>query len=329
MQTLDVGEIASITTDWYDGDDQAAEPSAITLTIHPPSGAPIVKAKADLTGSESGAATGVLDRWTYAQTVTAEGLWRYDLEGVVAGATVKLPGGRFLVAPNTRTGPCEPWCTWDEVEQCGPASISALDPAQREAVIDFASEILWNLSGRVYSGICETTRSLCYACRRCYPEACGCAPLNGLDLGVGGPVWGVWDVIVDGVAVTDVRVVNRRWLVRDDAQGWSSGWNVADPDAFRASWAYGRRVPPGGRRAAALFAAEVARTCPPGVCTLPDGTTSINAEGVTYVIDPDVFQRGHTGIALVDEWLEADRTGRRSPPRMFHPNAGSVQRIAQ
>lgn len=327
MQTLDVGETATIATAWYDAAKQAAEPSAITLTIHPPSGADIVKVKADMTGSESVAGSGTDDVWSYGQIVTLEGLWRYDVEGVVDSADVELPSGLFLVGASSRpTGPCEPWCTWAEVLACAPASLAEATTAQAESAIDVASEILWNLSDRVYSGICQTTRSLCLSCRECWPSICRCEPHNGFNLGRRSPVWAAWDVVVNGETIdaSEYRIVDRRWLARNDGHAWPMGWDVLDPTAFVASWAYGRQVPVGGRRAAALYAAHIARRCMDLGCSdAKSQVTSINAEGVTYVIDPAMLDSGRTGYEQVDAWIISDRIGRRPRPRLFAPGAPS------
>ena len=327
MQTLDVGEVASIDTQWWDKDGDAAEPSAITLTITDPTGAQTTIVKAAMTGSESVPGSTVDDVWTALQLVTVEGAWRYVPEGTVDGALVTQPEQVFLVAINTSTGPCEPWCTWEEVESCTNADFSGIDSAQRESIIDAASEILFDLRDRIYGGICVTTRSLCTACRIC-SWICSCEPHSGIDLGA--DVVGVWDVIVDGVTLdpSAYTVVNQRMLVRTDGQSFPRGIDVTDLLAFRATWAHGRAVPEGGRRSAALFAAEIAKSCIGVACQLPQRVSNITREGITYTIldSMPLIKEGRTGIALVDLWVVADKQGARPRARMFSPGAAATRR---
>jgi len=76
-----------------------------------------------------------------------------------------------MAAPPT-TVPCEPWTTDEEVRRC----CVGLDPAyDLTFAINFASEILFRLSGRQYPGQCERTVQPCLA------NNCGCdgAGFNG------------------------------------------------------------------------------------------------------------------------------------------------------
>lgn len=327
MQYLDVGELAMPEAHFYDVDGEGAEPSAITLTVTKPDGTVLSFDKGDLT---QGATTA---DWYMPIVVDVAGLWRFTYTGTMPTSEV-TEDGSFYVGGDQRTGPCEPWCSWEHVTNCtSSTALDALDSAQREDAIDQASEILWNITGRVYSGICQTTRSLCLACSSCYPSICRCEPVNGFDLGIRAPVLGAWDVIVDGETLdaSEYRVVNRRWLARTDGQAWPSGWNLLDDDPirFRATWAYGRPIPRGGRRAAALFTAEIAKACAGQACQIPQRVTQITREGISYTVldSMQMITEGRTGIALVDLWVAADKKGRRQGPRVFNAGAASGRMI--
>lgn len=324
MQTQDIGEPRQLTSSWYNADGEGVEPSLITLTVTHPDGSIDSYTKAALT---MGATTAEWYRWI---TPNANGLWRYTFVGTIDGFPVQQDGS-FLVGEGSSSspaGPCEPWTTWAEVAECG--APTNLTPAQQELAVDQASEILFNLSGRFYTGICETTRSLCFGCSICYPTCCDCGPAGSIDLGA--PTWGAWDVYVDGVKLlpSAYKIVARRYLTRLDGQAWPSGWDVTDPYSFRATWAQGLPIPGGARRAAQQFAVEIAKSCGNDAsCQLPKRVTNVVREGVTYTIldSMQYIKEGRTGLPMVDLWLVADREGRRGKPRIYHPAAPRVRKL--
>lgn len=325
MQEYGIGEPRQLTSTWYGSDGEGIEPSAIELTVTHPDGSTDVYDKTMLTQGDT-----VADwyRWVIPDAL---GVWRYNFVGTISGVPDVEQGGVFLVGEGSSTsptGPCEPWTTWEDVEACNADALASVNPAQQELAIDLASELLYNLSGRVYSGVCTTTRSLCLSCLHCLPARCGCVPWNGIDLGIAAPVWGVWDVIDDGVTLptTAYEVHDHRYLVRLDGQLWPTtgrSSSLTDPDHFRATWAYGRKVPLGGRYAAMLFAAEIAKLCTGQACAIPQRVTNVSREGMNFTIldSMTMIAEGRTGIALVDEWLVADRAGRKARPGWFSPMA--------
>lgn len=330
MQTLDVGEVAQIATQWWDSDGDAAEPTAITLTITKPDGTIVTVLKAAMTGSESGSVAGTQDVWTALQTADQAGVWRYTPVGTVDTALVTQEERVFLVGVDAPSGPCEPWCTWDEVTACvTDGLLDGLNSAAREVTIDIASEIVFNLDGRYYPGICQKTKSLCIECLTCRRHHCGCAPRDTIDLGGRYPVYAAWDVVVDGetLAPAAYTVYKRRHLALLEGT-WPRGTDILDPAAFRATWAFGRPVPPGGRRAAALFAAEIAKGCLQMDCQIPQRVSSITREGVSYpVLDSlSMIAEGRTGVALTDLWVVADLQSRKPRPGFFSPGAREVHR---
>lgn len=330
MQVYDIGEPRKLTSTWYDDDGEPTEPSAITLTVTHPDGSTDTWNKAQLTVGDT---TATWFRWI---TPDAEGAWQYTFVGTIDSFTVEQ-GGVLLVGPGSSTsptGPCEPWTTWEDVVGCA-STLSAATPQQQEYAVDVASEILFNLSGRVYRGICTTTRSLCLSCRHCLPVACSCEPVNGIDLGIAAPVWGAWDVIADGVTLPASAYVvhDKRYLVRVDGQAWPSSTTqerLLDPSTFRATWAYGRAIPAGARKAAQLFATEIAKLCVgDATCQIPQRVQSVNREGMSFTIldSMKMIEEGRTGLALVDLWLVSDAKGRKAKPGIFAPGAASGSRM--
>lgn len=324
MQVFDIGEPRKLTSSWYDDDGAGIEPSAITLEVVHPDGTVDTWTKAQLT---QGTTTADWYRWV---TPDAAGIWGYTFTGIVDGMEV-TQGAFLLVGEAGNDGqPCEPWCDWEDVAAC--ATPPTLDVAGQELVLDQATEILFNLSGRYYPGLCTATRSLCFTCGSCYPTACDCAPYPAIDLSGRYPVWAATEVVLDGetLAPSAYRVRDRRWLVRVDGEVWPSGSNVTDVAQFRVSWVYGRPVTTGGRLAAAQFALEIAKLCAGDkTCALPQRVQSLTREGVNYVLlDPmTMIQEGRTGLATVDLWLASDKIGRKPRPRIYHPALGSSERV--
>lgn len=345
MQTLDVGETVTTGTTWWDDDQQPVEPTTITVTYTKPDGSTVVQDKNDLTGSESGAAAGVLDQWTGTLAVDQAGVWQIDVVGLIGTEQVEKPVTLFLVGEGGGA-PCDPWCTWDDVEACGAiAWPNGVQPSaqQKELWLNQGTEILYDLTDRRYPGLCTVTRSLCNACQSCFPGgasyglgfaggACSCAPYPGIDLGGRYPVWAVTEVVLGGDVLprSDYIVRGRRWLVRTNGQWWPTGYPTADPDRFRVTWVTGRSTTVGGRAAAARYVQEIAKRCAGDAsCALPSRVTNIVREGVSYVVlDPmTAIVEGRTSIDTVDAWITADNIGSTSRPGAFHPALHGNRRI--
>lgn len=220
-------------------------------------------------------------------------------------------------------GPCEPWCTWEDATRCTSIDLSSIDDeALQDDLLWQATEALWNLSERTYLGECTTTRTVCRSCS-CMQTSCSCRD-RGRDIDLGG-LWFVSEVVsvtIDGdvLPATAYRVDDWRWLVRLDGQSWPTLANLDSADAFQVSYTYGRRVPRGGKRAAAVFVSELALACiGNAACQLPSRyrtVTGAQREGLSYtVIDSmKMLEDGKTGLFVVDQWVQFDRYARHNPP---------------
>ncbi len=90
------------------------------------------------------------------------------------------------------TGPCEAWCSPEDVLACCAGEITS-DTAVLEDSCMAATELLYALSGRQFTGDCTQTVRPCV-------DGCGCWPYNvmpGLSYGapqypVGAGGWGPW-----------------------------------------------------------------------------------------------------------------------------------------
>lgn len=237
-----------------------------------------------------------------------------------------------------RNQPCE-WPLADIACQ----TLDELDDyTLRDTVVDTATSLLWNWTGRKY-GLCETTIRPCRTdcvpstyegwsgtpstwnnmffpvlidgdwfnlrCGRRCKDNCGCSYTNEISLPLG--VHDIVEVIIDGVPVNPsaYRVDNYRWLVRTDGGDWPTCQDLnlpaGDPNTWTVTYRYGTEVPSGGQVAAALLSCEMAKNILGRDCELPQRIQSVSREGITVGI-VDSFQdleAGRTGIWLVDSWV--------------------------
>jgi hypothetical protein len=238
-------------------------------------------------------------------------------------------------------GPCLPWVTADDVRtsnRCADVECNALEWA-----VEVASDMLWRLSGRQFSGPCE---DVVRPCRRSgvggQPEAvnaaislgtwswqeswgtcgcggqpergsCSCPALHEVTLGAY-PVRLVTRVLVDGEEVdpSAYQVHDDRWLVRVDGEDWPCCQDLrADPetdaDTFQVEFVYGALPPPSGELAARTLACELARSRAGMECRLPQRVTAITRQGVSmaFLDSQDFITEGLTGIYEVDMFLQS------------------------
>lgn len=239
-----------------------------------------------------------------------------------------------MTTPLTTTfGPCQPWpVEW-------PCETSGDDAARLPQVIQFATEILWALTGRQF-GLCTVTlrpcRRDCYdagwfgrhgwhewgsvtypmpalvggqwfnlGCGGC-PGSCSCATLSETLLPA--PVHRVIEVRVDGaVLVTGAyRVDDNRRLVRIDGGEWPSCNNLNLADTEPGTWSvtaeYGQPVPQGGAFAMGALACDLLKSLRGEDCTLSPHVRELVRQGVTiqYPDTTELIRTGLTGNRVVD-----------------------------
>lgn len=230
-----------------------------------------------------------------------------------------------------------PWCTLDDVD-CGPCAEYGPDPSP---FFEFASEILYDLTESSYPGVqTDVIRppSLCGCGYVLRPDwwilggtgRCGCRSVSEVVL-PGWPVVTVTEVLIDGTVVDPARyrVDQHQRLVYlpdlsiggvDRRGGWPLFQRVDQPpteiNTWQVTYEWGTAPPPGGVRAAAIYACEVALSCTPGMtdlCRLPSNTVTVNSKNTAKVIaDPDKLRdHGETGLPEVDGWIRADRWARQ------------------
>lgn len=240
---------------------------------------------------------------------------------------------------------CQSWVTVDDrCSPCGDDS-EVTDEALEPWLLP-ASNIVYNLSGRQFPGLCERTEWPCARIRGdrrdkdsgvprgwhrswgwcgCGQDVCACSGNRSIRLPAY-PVTEVLEVVVDGEAVPpdEYRLDDWRDLVRlRDADGVSRGWPLrqdpyaedGDPGTWSVRFEWGREPPPEGVRAAAVMACELALSCDPALsskCRLPKEVSTVTGEGTTIVMSPSDFldEHGKTGLWEVDNFIRSSNPQR-------------------
>lgn len=211
----------------------------------------------------------------------------------------------------------EAWATVDDLpDSIGDAR--AVRPDVIESALMFASDVLFNLTGRRWPGHATDRYRPCCQCDA--PANCGCAGLAAVEL-PNRPVVSVTQVKVDGSVVSpseyELRDARRIVAVRQPS-GLRRSWiwcqdlsrPTTDPGTWEITYVWGARPPAAGITAAAILGWEFALAWTPallGQCRLPKRVTSITRNGMTVAtIDPlTLFDKGLTGVPEVDVWTKS------------------------
>lgn len=232
--------------------------------------------------------------------------------------------------------PCTPWITGDDVAEC--CNVETTTGALFDTVAEQASDLLFEISGRLYAGECgpRTVRPDCESCwcgyqvlsrghivgpwDHGYPldlcNSCLLACEPSLVKLAGVPVRDITEVLIDGavLAATEYRLFNDRYLQRLNNARWPRTQNLTLADTEDGTWSvtytYGEDPPDLAVSAAAQLACELYKECSGDACVLPRGVTRLTRQGVT--IDKLAFTswsfrdgRWATGMALVDAFLSS------------------------
>lgn len=235
---------------------------------------------------------------------------------------------------------CQPWATIEDLDAC--CQSTATDE-QKTAAIQAASELLYALSGRQFSGSCSETVRPCSGgaafpgfswARWSYPSypvlsggtwlnigpACGChiawdcacSGIPQVNLGRS-DVTEILAVNIDGVTLSaaNYRLDHGRWLVRTDGSQWPCCQNLSKDIGETGTWyielLHGVAPPQAGVNAVTKLGCELAKACVGADCDLPERVTTVVRQGVSMLLlDPQTFlSDGRTGLYEVDLFLAA------------------------
>lgn len=306
--------------------------------------------------------------WSPDGTFAAASAFAEDLLVLAAGATPAEPP---LVPAEQESGPtagpCTGWVSVEEVAMCCSAEVgSNVDLFEMAATS--ASQLLYELSGRQFVGLCERL------VRPCEPSACGmqvlsrghivdewsgwwagefwepaicdCAAVSRVRL-PNYPVREIVEVKIDGVVIAESEYRLDRWQfltrmadVEGNRQLWPSCQRLdlddTEEGTFSVSYLHGVNVPQPGKDAAAQLACEIYKSCPGnegvGTCALPKNATRVTKQGITIELGALRFDRRKgwdTGMKLVDAFLSAyNPQGKRRRPAIWSPDERAPEPIA-
>lgn len=227
---------------------------------------------------------------------------------------------------------CSAWATEADLpESCDTAAVK---PDTLTQAFQLASSVLYNLSGRRWPGVCETTVRPCRSARGC--DRCGYG-ISIVELPYG-PVLDITEVYLDGEIVdpSEYAVRDGRYVValrKPDGtrRTWPCCQDLSRPltedGTFGVTYEYGGLPDSAGVTAAAVLAWEFAVSWTPNYdyeCRLPRRVQTITRAGVTMTLvdQMSMFGDGLTGVAEVDMWLSAVRYGQAHGAQFIDPSRG-------
>lgn len=312
-----------------------------------------------------------LGHYQYQFVVAADaelGAWTARWFGTFDGDDLTIDDGFTVLRAGAVTPPvaggetCEPWATHEDAS--GPCADYGMDLDLLDQAMQVSSDVLFNLTGRKWSGVCSdsirpqaqwrahdgparwwpalTSGSASpwgwCSCHR--GRETGCASVPEIRLPSGPVIAGSIVVKIDGDEFFDFRLDDHRYLIRTDGQGWPCCQDLRADDTeehtWSVAWDFGRRPPIGGRRAAASLGCELALLHTPDMsarCRIPRRATTVNRQGVTLNLEDSkaLFKDGITGLPEVDLWVTSVRLGaaRRRMSVMIPGRWRSARRVGR
>lgn len=306
------------------------DPATIQLAVRKPDASVDTYAAAALVHDGTGA---------YSKEVESapgeEGTWAWRFDTTDPAVAKE---GVFIVKPSAllsgdaswpSTGPCHLWTDRDELDRLG-YDLTGIDEGLIERCVEGASDVMFQVGGRRWPGICERTVRVgsCDAPMLPLPEGgvvtwrgartttawhpfgfCG----GGRAVELAAPIVNIAEVRVDGdvLAPSAYMVRDWQWLVRIDGGVWPCDhrwWE--DPAALEVDYSFGDAPPALGRLAATVLAHELVLAAKRSdSCRLDRRVRSVTREGVTVDFAmpglAESLAGGNTGIPEVDLFVEA------------------------
>lgn len=224
-------------------------------------------------------------------------------------------------------GVCTPWATSADVT--GPCADYSFDTDYLDIGLQIASDVLFELTGRRFPGVCVDTIRPPSECE-CSHDHCGCGYVSEYRL-PGFPVVSVEEILVDGAVIPQARyrVDNYALLVyqpdpaatSDPIAAWPRrqrlGYPTTEDGTWQITYMFGAMPPAGGVRAAAHYGCQLAMgMAGSSECALDPNVRSIVRQNLTIAVaDPSTLvEDGLTGLSDVDAWVASILLGEQRKP---------------
>lgn len=243
------------------------------------------------------------------------------------------------------------WVTPSELPVAYQDSVYAGDACQA------ASNLLWAMSGRKYSGTTTVTERYFTAIDAFRYQ--GSSAKQFFPHMIGGSVFNLpaedWNdsayqsdgtsslsrIRLRGKPVLEVHLVRSGYdghIIPEDAYYLAEhSMLVANkgtpwtPGNLEVTYTYGQQPPTAGRHAARMFAIELIKLWEGDDCALPDRVTSVTRQGVSYTIldNQDFLENFRTGIYAIDLFLRTANPAKAlAPSKVFSPDIPRARRAA-
>lgn len=220
-----------------------------------------------------------------------------------------------------------------------------------------ASNILWAMSGRKYSGTTTVTERYFTAIDAFRYQ--GSSAKQFFPHMIGGSVFNLpaedWNdsayqsdgssslsrIRLRGKPVQEVHLVrsgydgriipNDAYYLADHSTLVANKGTPWTPGNLEVTYTYGQQPPAAGRHAARVFAIELLKSWEGDACALPDRVTSVSRQGVSYTIldNQDFLENFRTGIYVIDLFLKTANPAKAlAPSRIFSPDMPRARRAA-
>lgn len=231
------------------------------------------------------------------------------------------------------------------------------DSEYADDACQMASNILWAMSGRKYSGI--VTVSERYITSIDSFRYAGASAKNFSPQLASGQVYNVPsedfnDSAYQSDGTSSISRIRLRGKPVQEIHLVRSMYNglIIDPDTYyiaehstlvaykgtpwppgnlEVTYTFGIRAPTAGRQAARLFAIELVKLWEGDDCALPDRVTSVSRQGVSYTIldNQDFLENMRTGIYAIDLFIKTANPAKAlAPPKIFSPDIPRPRRAA-
>lgn len=342
MDPYQIGQVATLSTEFLNGSGSLADPATVSLTITSPSGMATTYTFAALQITKD-----AVGKYSMALTVNAAGAWTWQWNSTGTPTTTET--GYLVVVSKGSDGihdSVQPWASLAELAAQN-TSVAAATGAQvglAEWFLQVASNLAYAASGRQYPGLVESVVRPC----RWYEGSAvqwpdwwsvgqsgwdqygrfsyGFEPHRDCGVFVS-EVWladalqAVIEVRVNGavVAPTAYQIVDRSFLQRIDGQAWplvqdlsQDATLAASTNSFQITYLRGKMPPPEGRQAVIDMAGEFYAAKSGSDCALPDAIAQLVREGETLSFEtPTGIDLFHTGIRSWDFFISAQNPAHR------------------